>query len=269
MMAGRPDRFTRAKYRLRRMSRSGEHRAQNDKRLHVTWLRGLLVLTAIAALGLALFLSPLRRYLDPVSALAQLRALSGSPWAIPLYVLAYAILDVLFIPTQFLSIAAVLMWGWAAGGTIELFSATFGAILPWLIARTAMREWVVERLRTHDRIAELLDREGFTLLLVLRVIPIIPYTALNYVAGFSSIRPLHYVAATFLGMIPSTFIFAYFVDAVAQGVMRPREVVVRAAVAGVLFVALVVGTRLAAPRLRRRVSSPANTTSPTDGADRS
>ena len=231
------------------------------------WLRGILVLAAIASIGLVIYLSPVRHYFDPAVATTELRELSGTPWAVPIYFVAYAILDILFIPTQFLSIAAVLMWGWAKGGTIELAAATIGSIFPFLISRTAMREWVTRRLAQHDRFIEVIDREGFTLLLLLRVIPIIPYTALNYIAGFSTMSKRKYVLATVIGMIPSTYIFAYFVDAVIAGVMEPRAVALRAVGAALVFAALIVATRLAAPRLRRRVESGSRTTSPKDAAD--
>jgi uncharacterized membrane protein YdjX (TVP38/TMEM64 family) len=106
----------------------------------------------------------------------------------------------------------------------------------------------------HARAAELLREEGFSLLLLLRVVPLIPYTLLNYVAGFAAVRPLPYLAATLLGVIPSTFIFAYFVDAVVQGVMRPRDVALRIVAAGLAMAALVIGTRLATKSIRARLS---------------
>ena len=231
------------------------------------WLRGFLILAAIALIGLSVYLSPLHRYMDPAVAVAELRELRSTPWAIPLYFVAYAVLDILFIPTQFLSIAGVLMWGWVKGATIELIAATVGSLFPFLIGRTAMRQWVTRRLEQHERITETLDREGFTILLLLRVIPIIPYTALNYLAGFSTISVGRYLLATFIGMIPSAYVFAYFVDATAAGVMKPREVVWRALGAAALFAVLIVATRLAAPPLRRRLSSGSHTTSPRGSAD--
>jgi uncharacterized membrane protein YdjX (TVP38/TMEM64 family) len=178
------------------------------------------------------------------------------------------VLDVLFIPTQALSVASVLLWGWWRGGIIELFAATTGAVLPYLIARGALREPIAARLAKHRAATAVLEREGFTLLLILRVIPVIPYTLLNYVAGLSALRLPSYLLATFLGMIPSVFIFAYFVDAMIAGAMEPREVVVRALAAGLLFAALIIVTRLAAPGVRRRLASSDRTASPTAGEDR-
>ena len=83
-------------------------------------------------------------------------------------------------------------------------------------------QYVLDAIRTAPLIIV-----SFSLLLLLRVVPIIPYTALNYVAGLSPIRPQRYLLATFIGMVPSTYLFAYFVDATVEGIMEPRDVLLR------------------------------------------
>ena len=108
-------------------------------------------------------------------------------------------------------------------------------------------------MRRHERIMEMLAREGFSLLLAMRLIPIIPYTALNYASGFSAIRTIPYLVATFVGMIPPTFIFAYFVDALLAGLMKPTDIMVRMVGAGVLLALLVFLTRIGTKVLRRRL----------------
>ena len=228
----------------------------------VPW-RGLLLIALMAAAGASLYFS-----VDAAALIALLRRHGNQWWAIPAYFVIYALLDIFFIPTQFLSIAAVLMWGWIRGGTVELFAATLGAIPPYLIARSTLRDWIIARLETHRRTAEILDREGFTLLLLLRVVPIIPYTPLNYIAGLTSLGLRQYVLATFIGILPSTFIFAWFVQAMAEGVMQPREATMRAVAAACVFAALIIATRLAAPRLRRRLQHEGHTASPPDDAHR-
>lgn len=230
--------------------------------------RGIAIIILMAALGAAVWFSPIGRRIDTGAFLGAMREQSGAWWTLPLYFLLYALLDIIFIPTQFLSIAAVLMWGWLRGGTIELFAATAGAIPPYLIARSTLRDWFHDRIAAYRRASEMLDREGFTLLLLLRVVPLIPYTPLNYVAGLSSVSISRYVLATFIGIMPSTFIFAWFVQSIADGVMQPRDATLRALAAAAVFAALIIVTRLAAPRLRRRMSPRANTTSPPDAARR-
>jgi uncharacterized membrane protein YdjX (TVP38/TMEM64 family) len=230
--------------------------------------RGAAILVGLAIAGGALYLSPWQQQLDPAALVGRVRGYQDAWWAVPCYFLLYAVLNVLFIPTQALSIAAVLLWGWRRGGTIELVAATAGSIAPFLIARSALGATVEARLAPHRKAAELLAREGFTLLLILRVVPIFPYTILNYVAGLSSLRVGQYVAATLLGMIPSTFVFAYFVDALVRGAVEPRRVLHRGIAAALLLAGLVVLARLAAPGLRRRLQSTDRTSAPTDAGGR-
>jgi uncharacterized membrane protein YdjX (TVP38/TMEM64 family) len=234
-----------------------------DRRL---W-RGAALVIALAVAGFAMFLA-LRDHFDPAELARWAQSHRDESWTIPAYFLAYALLDVLFIPTQALSIVAVLLWGWLKGGFIELLSATAGAVFPFLIARSALRESIAARLARHDAVAGVLEREGFTLLLILRVVPVIPYTILNYVAGLSSLRLWQYVAATILGMVPSTFIFAYFVESIIEGLIAPWTVALRAIGAGLLLAALIVVTRLAAPRVRRRLESKDPGASPTNAERR-
>lgn len=221
-----------------------------DRRL----LRGAALIMLLAVTGFAAWIVFAPR-LNPTALLPWLRSVSGLWWVVPAYVVAYALLTVLFIPTQALSIAAVLLWGWWRGGIVELLAATVASVLPFLITRTTLRELIAARLQKHRRVTEVLEREGFTLLLVLRIVPILPYTILNYVAGLSSLRLWQYVVSTFAGMIPSVFIFAYCVQAIADGILQPRQVVMRGLIAALMLAALVVATRFAAPRVRRRIES--------------
>lgn len=232
-------------------------------------MRGAALLVSLAAIGAALYLSPFGRNFDAARLAETARSMGSHWWALPLFLLAYIVLDLLFIPTQFLSIAAVLIWGWFWGATIELVCATIGAIPPYLLARSTLRDWVESRLRGQGRIASAMDRDPFTLMLILRVVPIVPYTLLNYVAGLSPIRLRQYVVATLIGMVPSCYIFAFFVQALIDGVMDPRQVALRAIGAGVLFAAMIIATRLAAPRVRQRFDgSSSRTASPPASADR-
>jgi len=68
---------------------------------------------------------------------------------------------------------------------------------------------VAERFeRMVDRIA----RNGFHIVLYLRIVPVIPYNALNLLAGASPIRFKDYFWASVIGMIPGTILFAFLGD---------------------------------------------------------
>ena len=215
--------------------------------------RGAAVLLVLATAGAVLYFSPLGQRLDAALLVAWAREHGESPWALPAYIAMYVILAVLFVPTQPLSIASVIVWGWWRGGLVELAAATLGAILPYLISRSSLREPIIARISKYRYVPQILERESFMLLLLLRIVPILPYPVLNYVAGVSSLRLWPYLTATVVGMIPSIFIFAYFVEALLEGVMRPRQVVTRVIIAGGLLIVLIVMGRLASPHVRRRL----------------
>lgn len=204
----------------------------------------LVIATAIVAIALVAVAGAATRHLDAQEIVTWLRS---SPWAPVAFLVAYAVLNVAFVPTVALSIAAPLIWGWKIGGVIELFAATLAALPPYYLSRAASRRWIGER--ADDRWLEKLRREGFSALLILRLVPVIPYTALNYVAGAAGIGTRPYLLATFLGVIPSTFVFAYFVEAIVAGIMTPLAASLRVAGAGALLALLVVVTRFAARRL--------------------
>lgn len=175
------------------------------------------------------------------------------PWAIPAFLLAYVVFNLLLIPPGFLSAAAALMWGWKMGGMIELGVATLAAFPPYLLSRGATTDWLAKRFGpSFTAFQYRLEKEGLVLLLIVRLLPIIPYSIVNYAAGAASIRTRHYTLATLIGMIPSIFIFTYFVDAIRQGLASPQDAFLRMLAAGVLLSGFVLLVRFAAKRVSDR-----------------
>src|SRR5688572_1988956 len=62
------------------------------------------------------------------AAVETMRAGAEQWWAIPLFVFLYALFTILMLPLGLFSAAAALIWGWKAGGTIELITCTVSAI---------------------------------------------------------------------------------------------------------------------------------------------
>lgn len=92
-------------------------------------------------------------------------------------------------------------------------------------------------------------------LLLLRLIPIIPYNILNYVAGLACIKPREYVTATFIGTIPGIFIFTYLASSIASGLVSPRQAFVRILIAGALLAALALVSRFFANKVKSRLNA--------------
>lgn len=125
------------------------------------------------------------------------------------YIAAYAVLTVLMAPGSVVTIAGGALFGAAAGTVLAVVGATLGATLAYLLSRRLGRDQVEilagRRMRRADA---WLEKRGFWALLVLRLVPLAPFSALNYVAGLTSIRRSHYVMATAVGIIPGAFAFA-------------------------------------------------------------
>ena len=87
-----------------------------------------------------------------------------------------------------------------------------GATVAFVLGRTVLRRWAERRIRASAQ-ARALDsavaREGFKLVLLLRLSPLIPFDILNYALSLTRISLGSYVLASFLGMLPGTALYVY------------------------------------------------------------
>lgn len=227
---------------------AGDRPKAGDRKL---WLTAVTV-SAIALLSTLIFLVAAGRFFDPQQISSWITSVRDQWWTPLAFAAVYIAAAMLFLPVTFLSVVAALMWGWKIGGAIELLAATLAAVIPFAVARELAPAWLERRLAARFPGGRLRD-EGMTLLLLLRLIPVVPYVALNYLAGFGTFRFRDFLITTFLGMIPSVFIFAYFVDAIAAGLITQGQVFLRILVAGGLLAILTVLGRLLSPALRARM----------------
>ena len=125
-----------------------------------------------------------------------------------LYASAYAVLTVFFVPGVPLTLAAGALYGVAGGFAISMLGASLGAVGAFLVARRSAGD-ALERGggARVSAIAKRLSGNGLFALLVLRLIPVVPFNALNYAAGVSTIGIRDYVLATVLGIAPGALAY--------------------------------------------------------------
>ncbi len=174
-------------------------------------------------------------------------------WAPVVFIALYAIFNTTLLPATVLTLTAGVVWGWLVGGLWVLAASTIGSAIPYWIAYSGSG-WVEKVMsRKAPRMLGALKKEGFMTLLLLRLIPIIPYNILNYVAGMACIKPREYVTATFIGTIPGIFIFTYLASSIASGLVSPRQAFVRILIAGALLAALALVSRFFSDKVRSRL----------------
>lgn len=123
--------------------------------------------------------------------------------------LLYAVLTVLLFPGGILTAAAGVLFGAVLGAALSVAGATAGATAAFLIGRRLGRR-DVERI-ARGRVGALdkwLERRGFLAVLYLRLIPVVPFNALNYASGATAVGVREYVLATAIGIVPGAFAYA-------------------------------------------------------------
>lgn len=174
---------------------------------------GLLIIVAVSV---AVFqAADLDRYIRPEAIRATIQ--SAGPMAPLLYLLIYSIAPVFFVPGWIISIAGGLAFGALWGTVLTVVGATIGATMAFFVARYLGRDFVARLLK--GKFAALDDQaatHGFQVIFFLRLIPLVPFNALDYVAGLSKIGVRDYILATFLGIIPGTFAYVYLGSALTD-----------------------------------------------------
>ena len=181
-------------------------------------LKLVLLVVIIAGAAIVLRATPLGEYLDRERLLETLTAVRSSVWAPLAYVVGYAAATALALPGSVLTIVGGAVFGFGWGALLVTVGANVGASAAFLLARGLGRDGI-ERLLGR-RLAGL-DRataqHGFVGLLILRLIPLVPFNALNFGSGLTAMRWRDYALATVIGILPGTLVYVFFADALVQG----------------------------------------------------
>jgi uncharacterized membrane protein YdjX (TVP38/TMEM64 family) len=143
----------------------------------------------------------------------------------------YVLLVALSVPAaSILTIFGGFLFGWFLGGILVAIAATVGATALFLAARTAFGDFLRRRVSGRAlRLAEGFEKDAFGYLLALRLAPVFPFFVVNIAPALFHVPLRTYVAATFLGILPGTFAYAYLgtsIDTVlteAHNAGRPVE----------------------------------------------
>ena len=135
--------------------------------------------------------------------------LSFGVWAPVIYLGVYG-QPIVPLPASVLTITGGLAFGPAWGTAAALTGGTIRACGQFLIAKRLGREAVAKLLKGRlAAVDERIGAHGFVAVLLIRLIPNVPFDLQNYGLGFSRVRFSPYALATFLGMIPGSFAFVY------------------------------------------------------------
>ena len=188
----------------------------NPRRL-VRWLLAAGILAAFAA-SVAILAMPVWRAVFRARLVSFLESARGlGPWG-PLAIgAAYVPASLLFLPGSPLTLFGGFAFGNTFAGLVFVIAcvsagSTAGASLAFFVGRTAARGWIEQKLTGNPRFAAIdaaVGTQGFKIVLLARLSPILPFNLLNYAFGLTRVPFSHYVLASWIGMLPGTILYAY------------------------------------------------------------
>lgn len=125
-----------------------------------------------------------------------------------LFLCAYAVRPLLLIPDSLMLVVGSATFGPLYGFIGGYIGENVSALIAFSLSRLLGAKWAS---RSHIEFVRKLERtvtkRGFLTLMLLRLIPIAPFDAINYGAGLTSMRYRTFILGTLLGVIPALTVY--------------------------------------------------------------
>lgn len=148
---------------------------------------------------------------------------STGAWAPLLFVVLQAVVTITPLPRTVFTVAAGVLFGSLWGLVLTVLATVIAAVaayglVRWVGAPFAARHADRPRIRW---LRARLDHSGLLAMVSLRLIPMVPFAALNYVSGLAAVRLFPYIVGTVLGVLPGTIAIVVLGDAAVGGHVHP------------------------------------------------
>lgn len=181
-------------------------------------IKRFLPLMVLIVVVIAVFASGIGRYLN-LEALqtheAALRGLVGDNLVLALlaFMAVYALATAISFPgAVVLTLAGGYLFGTWTGGAATVIGATIGAIMVFYVVQTslgaALRAKAEADGGTLKKVIDGVGQGAFGYILTLRLIPLAPFWLVNVAAALAHAPLRAYALATFIGIMPATFIYS-------------------------------------------------------------
>lgn len=168
------------------------------------------------AIGIAIWISRSVFQIDANSIRKWI--LSFGIWAPIIYIIIYTVRPLIFFPASVLSIAGGLAFGAWLGTLYTIIGATLGALLSFTVAKTlGIRLMSGKWTGNAGKIQSQMEHNGFFYVLLFRLIPVINFDLISYMAALAKVRFGSFALATLIGIIPGTFAYNFLGSSFVSG----------------------------------------------------
>lgn len=124
------------------------------------------------------------------------------------YIIIFALVPLTLFPDSIIAIAGGLVFGLGKGYLYTTIGALIGGSLSFYISRLLGRNFVKKLTKDKlDNIEKMINEKGFTIIFLLRLIPLFPFDVISYGAGLTTIKYKDFAVSTVLGTIPGVLVF--------------------------------------------------------------
>ncbi|CAE8637941.1 unnamed protein product [Polarella glacialis] len=153
-------------------------------------------------------LSALQDILDSAPAYVETLGPLGPLYFFGIYVFA----ECLALPATPLTLSCGFIFGVPLGCLVALSAASTAAAIAFFLSRTVLRPQIIKIAEENDDFQKVnlaVEGEGFKIILLLRLAPLLPFGLSNYLFGLTSVGFTDFIGATALGITPTTCGFVY------------------------------------------------------------
>jgi uncharacterized membrane protein YdjX (TVP38/TMEM64 family) len=132
-------------------------------------------------------------------------------FAMAFFFLIYVVVVALSVPgAGVLSILGGFIFGWLISAPLTVVAATIGAVIVFKIVQTSVGIAIAQRAGPFvQKLSRGFEDDAFNYLLFLRLVPAIPFFAINAVAGLTRMKIGTFALGTLIGIIPGSYAFAF------------------------------------------------------------
>ncbi len=184
--------------------------------------KALLIVLIIGAIFLILRLLDID-FSEVSSEEIKARVESLGFWGPAIYIIVYVFRPLLLLPAAIFSASAGAIWG-LKGFIYVQIGANISAAAEFLITRYFARELVEKYLKGKiSRVDQSVEKHGFLTVLLVRLIPNLPWDVQNLSLGLTKVKFRDYFFATLIGIMPASFALVYGGEAIIKVLTDPKN----------------------------------------------
>lgn len=167
---------------------------------------GVLILLKMTDMGESLTLANVQKSAAALKSRAEEHYISS----VFIFIAVYVVLNLWLPAAAVLTLLAGYIFGTIPAAMYVITAATLGALLGFWLSRHIVGNWIQHK--WHRQLVGLnrqIEKQGYIYLVFVRMIPLMPYSVINFLAGLTKV-PLRTIAwTTALGSLPGILIFTY------------------------------------------------------------